>query len=227
VSEAHDLATQGDVIKVYLVDDHALVRRGLRSFLELASDIEISGEASNGREAVDELTGLIRSGNGPDVVLMDLVMPVLDGVGATTELRRLRDAPRIVMLSSFGESRHLRAALQAGVSGYLLKDTSPENVVAAVRSAHRGQLHLDAALSSQLSLAMSAPIPPAALTLREREVVALIAQGMSNDDIAAALFISERTARTHVSHLLGKLGLDSRIQLALWAIDRDYLRVAN
>ena len=214
----------GEPISVYLVDDHALIRRGLRSFLETSPDIVVVGEASNGAEAVEAITALVGAGTGPDVVLMDLMMPVLDGIGAAEQLRDLPNGPRIVMLSSFGEVRHLRSALQAGVAGYLLKDTSPENVAAAVRAAHRGQLHLDAALSAKVAQAMSPSMPEVELTAREKEVLALVARGMSNDDIASTLFISERTARTHVSHLLGKLGLDSRIQLALWSFDRDASR---
>jgi DNA-binding NarL/FixJ family response regulator len=213
-------------IRVFVADDHAVVRRGLQSFLATEPDIEVIGEAENGREAVREISRLIASGEAPDVVLMDLVMPELDGVGAALELRELPGAPRVVMMTSFGEVEHLRAALQAGVSGYLLKDSGAENVAAAVRAAYSGQLHLDAKVSAQLSQAL-APVPPdgaAGLTPRERDVVVLVARGQSNKDIARALFISERTARTHVSHLLGKMGLQSRIQLALWALEHGFGR---
>lgn len=215
------IRTDDAVISVFLVDDHALIRRGLRSFLELFPDILVSGEASDGREAVDAIRAMVHDGDGPDVVLMDLVMPALDGVGAALELRGLAGGPQLVMLSSFGEVRHLRAALQAGVAGYLLKDASPEFVVEAIRNAHRGQLHLDVALSTKLAEAMAVPTMGPDLTSREKEVLTLVARGMSNDDIASNLHISERTARTHVSHLLGKLGFESRIQLALWALDQE------
>ena len=211
-------------IRVFVADDHAVVRRGLHSFLATEPDIEVIGEAENGREAVREISRLIDAGEAPDIVLMDLVMPELDGIGATVELRELAGAPRVVMMTSFGEVEHLRAALQAGVSGYLLKDSGAENVAAAVRAAYSGQLHLDAAVSARLSQVLApTPVDDATrLTPRERDVVALVARGQSNKDIARTLFISERTARTHVSHLLGKLGLQSRIQLALWALEHGF-----
>jgi len=221
-SDAHAPAP----IRVFVADDHAVVRRGLHSFLATEPDIEVIGEAGNGRDAVREIARLIAAGEGADVVLMDLVMPELDGVEAAMELRELPGAPRVVMMTSFGEVEHLRAALQAGVSGYLLKDSGAKNVAAAVRAAHSGQLHLDAKVSARLSQAL-APVPvdgAAGLTPREREVVVLVARGQSNKDIARALFLSERTARTHVSHLLGKLGLQSRIQLALWALEHGFDR---
>jgi DNA-binding NarL/FixJ family response regulator len=160
---------------------------------------------------------LIAAGAGPDVALVDLVMPRMDGIAVARALQRIPGAPRIVILTSFADAEHLRAALQIGVTGYVLKTASAETIADAVREASRGRLHLDATLSASLTRAVTFGEPAAQLTPREREVVALIAKGRSNRDIAAALFISERTARTHVSHLLGKVGVESRIQLAIWA----------
>jgi len=212
-------------IRVFIVDDHAVVRRGLHAFLASEPDIEVIGEASDGRDAVRDVSRMIADGNQPDVVLMDLLMPGLDGGSATVELRRVSDTLRVVIMTSSGEVEHLRAALQAGVAGYVLKESRVENVVTAVRAASAGQLYLDPAVSPKLPEAVTHVSPDYGLTTREREVVSLVARGRSTRDIAGDLFISERTARTHVSHLLGKLGLESRIQLALWGrehrFDRD------
>lgn len=209
-------------IAVYVADDHDVVRSGLRSFLASEPDIVVVGEAADGRSAVVEIAQLAANGEGPDVVLMDLVMPELGGVDATIELRRLAIPPRVVIMTSDGDAAQLRAALLAGVSGYLPKYAGAANVVAAVRSAHAGELHLDAAASAQLTEALS-PAPAARpWTPRERDVLALVAKGESNRGIAAALFISERTARTHVSLLLRKLGLPSRMRLALWTLEHGF-----
>jgi DNA-binding NarL/FixJ family response regulator len=151
-----------------------------------------------------------------------LVLPGLDGIGVTQALREMAGRPRVMILSSFGDVEHLRAALRAGISGYVLKSASAETIAQAVREVHAGQLYLDPSLSPSLSQAVSPAGMAVSLTPREREVVALVAKGMSNRDIAAALYLSERTARTHVSHLLGKLGLQSRIQLAIWAHDNGF-----
>lgn len=204
-------------IRVFIVDDHSIVRHGLTSYLGVAGDIEVVGEAADGDEAVGAVAELAAAGRGPDVALVDLVMPGLDGVGVAQALRRLPEPPRVMILSSFGDSERLRSALRAGVSGYVLKSASPEEIAEAVREVSSGRLHLDAALSTSLAQALTPSGIPVSLTYREREVVALIAKGKSNKDIAAALVISERTARTHVSHLLGKLGLESRMQLAIWS----------
>lgn len=204
-------------IRVFIVDDHAVVRRGLRSFLGIDPDFEVLGEASNGVDAIRSLAGLRAAGNAPDVVLMDLVMPELDGVATTALLREYSDTTRVVIMTSFGEVEHLRAALQSGAIGFLLKDSDPEDVVAAVRTVSRGQLYIDAQLRDQLVQALAPVAGEPTFTPREREITGLVARGMSNIEIAEALFISERTARSHVSHVLGKLGFRSRIQLALWA----------
>jgi DNA-binding NarL/FixJ family response regulator len=204
-------------IRVFIVDDHSIVRHGLTSYLGVTGDIEVAGAAADGAEAIETITSLAAGGLGPDVALVDLVMPGLDGIGVAQALRRLPEPPRVVILSSFGDVEHLRSALRAGVSGYVLKSAPAEEIARAVREVHSGRLHLDAALSSSLTEAVAPSGIVVSLTEREREVVALVAKGMANRDIATTLFISERTARTHVSHLLGKLGLESRMQLAIWA----------
>jgi len=205
-------------IRVLLVDDHAVVRRGLRGFLELLDDIEIVGEAENGRLAIDAARAL-----QPDVVLMDLLMPVLDGVTATAELKDTLPDVQVVALTSFVEEDRVTAVLEAGASGFLLKDADADEVAAAIRAAHRGEVRLDPAVARILTRRVAArrePAPPAAsLTEREREVLALIAHGLGNQAIADRLGITERTARTHVSNILGKLGLASRTQAALWAVE--------
>jgi DNA-binding NarL/FixJ family response regulator len=204
-------------IRVFIADDHSIVRHGLTAYLGVTGDIKVVGEAADGAEAVRAITELATAGRGPDVALVDLVMPRLDGVGVAQALRLLPESPRVMILSSFGDVERLRSALRAGVSGYVLKSASAEEIAAAVRAVSSGRLHLDAALSASLTAAVAPSGIAVSLTDREREVVALVARGMSNKHIAAALVISERTARTHVSHLLGKLGLESRMQLAIWA----------
>jgi DNA-binding NarL/FixJ family response regulator len=207
-------------IRVLLVDDHEMVRRGLRSFLELLSDIEIVGEAENGREGVTAVGELM-----PDVVLMDLLMPELDGIGATEAIRAEHPEVEIVALTSFIEEERVTAALEAGASGFLLKDADADDVAAAIRAAHRGEVHLDPAVASLLARRVRDGAAARAddhepLTEREREVLGLVARGLSNKAIADELSITERTARTHVSNILGKLGLSSRTQAALYAVER-------
>jgi DNA-binding NarL/FixJ family response regulator len=202
-----------------LVDDHAVVRRGLRGFLELIDDIEIVGEAENGALAVgiaDQLK--------PDVILMDLLMPELDGIGAIAAIKATNPGIEIVALTSFIEEERVTSALEAGASGYLLKDAEADDVVAAIRAAHNGEVHLDPQVAFLLARRLrerkteSRHIEP--LTERELEVLGLVGQGRSNKEIASDLGITERTARTHVSNILGKLGLASRTQAALYAVER-------
>jgi DNA-binding NarL/FixJ family response regulator len=204
-------------IRVLLVDDHAVVRTGLRSFLDLLDDIEVVGEASDGREGVEAARQ-----SRPDVVLMDLLMPNLDGIGATAAIRTELPETEVVALTSFIEEDKVTAALEAGASGYLLKDADAEEVAAAVRAAHAGEIHLDPAvarlLAERLRQRASAP-QPEPLTERERDVLRLVGRGMSNKEIASELVITERTARTYVSNVLGKLGLASRTQAALYAVE--------
>jgi len=207
-------------IRVLLVDDHAMVRRGLRGFLELLDDMEIVGEAENGREAVEEVERV-----QPDVVLMDLLMPELDGIGAIAAIREAWPAVEVVALTSFVEEARVTAALEAGASGFILKDADADDVASAIRSAHRGEVHLDPAVAllvarrvrSKAARTDERAVP---LTDREREVLSLVAHGLSNKAIADHLSITERTARTHVSNILGKLGLSSRTQAALYAVER-------
>ena len=206
-------------IRVFLVDDHVVVRRGMRAFFGMFDDIEILGEAADGRAALDELAVLAAHQRLPDVVLMDLLMPRLDGVAATTAIKGLYPSVEVVALTSFSEAERVHLALAAGAAGYLLKDAEADEVVAAVRAACRGEVHLDPVVARKLTRSLVAPQQTAtALTRREREILVLVAQGGSNRDIAKALVISERTARTHVSNVLTKLGLTSRTQAALWAI---------
>ena len=183
-------------IRVFIADDHSIVRHGLTAYLGLTGDIEVVGEAADGAEAVRAITELVAAGRGPDVVLVDLVMPRLDGVGVTQALRLLPEPPRVMILSSFGDVAQLRSALRAGVSGYVLKSASAEEIAAAVHAVSSGRLHLDAALSASLTAAVAPSGIPVSFTDREHEVVALVARGMSNKRIAASLGISERTART-------------------------------
>ncbi len=204
-------------ISVLIVDDHAVVRQGLRTFLELHDDINIAGEAVNGRAAV-EIVKQLR----PDVVLMDLVMPELDGIAATREITALGLPVRVIALTSFIQDEMIIPAIQAGACSYLLKDVAPNDLVEAIRAARRGEvrLHPDAArkLMSQVAKPPVQPTGVDELTAREREVLTLIARGHSNREIADNLVISEKTVKTHVSSLLGKLHQADRTQLAIFAL---------
>ncbi len=208
-------------IRVYLVDDHGVVRRGMRAYLEMLDDIDVVGEAPNGEAAVEELGRLAGAGQPPDVVMMDLLMPGMDGIAATGLIRERHPEIEVVALTSFVAQDKVQAALAAGASGYVLKDADADEVASAIRAAHRGEVHLAPAAVRELTKALRAPAPdPEAepLTDRERQVLALVAEGASNKEIGEALFISERTARTHVSNILMKIGVRSRTQAALWAI---------
>jgi DNA-binding NarL/FixJ family response regulator len=208
-----------DRIRVFVVDDHAVVRRGMRAFFATLEDIEVVGEAVDGRAALDELAVAAGGGLLPDVVLMDLVMPRLDGVSAIAAIKSAYPAVEVVAMTSFSEAERVHAALSAGASGYLLKDADADEVAAAVRAAHAGEVHLDAAVARKLTRSLvGGHEGSTALSVREREVLVLVAQGRSNQEIADDLVISERTARTHVSNVLLKLNLTSRTQAALWAI---------
>ncbi|WP_394620546.1 response regulator [Lentzea sp. JNUCC 0626] len=201
-------------IRVFLVDDHAVVRCGMRAFFEMLDDIEVVGEAGDGEAALAALASLDEL---PDVVLMDLLMPRLDGISATRAIKQLYPQVEVVALTSFSEAERVHVALEAGAAGYLLKDAEADQVGAAVRAATRGQVHLDPAVARTLTRSLAAP-QRCSLTPREQEILVHVAHGRSNRDIASALVISERTARTHVSNVLGKLGLASRTQAALWAV---------
>ena len=211
-------------VRVFLVDDHTVVRRGLRAYLETVDDMEVVGEAADGQAALDGIEALAAAGRPPDVALMDLVMPGMDGVTATEAISRRHPEMEVVAMTSFTQANLVHGALQAGAAGYLLKDAEADEVAAAIRAARRGEVHLDPAVAKQLTRSLVTPEPRAvdSLTDREREVLALVARGLSNQQIADSLVISERTARTHVSNILGKLGVASRTQAALLAI-REHL----
>jgi two-component system, NarL family, response regulator LiaR len=204
-----------DPIRVLLVDDHAVVREGLRTFLSLQEDVQVVGEAADGEEGVRAAERL-----RPDVVLMDLVMPRLDGVGAMRELGRRLPGARVIVLTSFADDARLLPAIRAGAAGYLLKDVHPRELARAVRAAHAGQALLDPVVAARLVEEVAAPAaadPLASLTPREREVLALVARGAPNGRIALELGISEKTVKTHVGHVLAKLGVTDRTQAALLA----------
>ncbi|MFJ5934955.1 response regulator [Streptomyces sp. NPDC093071] len=203
-------------IRVLLVDDHQVVRRGLRTFLEVQDDIEVVGEASDGDEGVARAEEL-----RPDIVLMDVKMPGTDGIEALKRLRELANPARVLIVTSFTEQRTVVPALRAGASGYVYKDIDPDALAGAIRSVHAGHVLLQpevagALLSPDDSHGGTGRGP--SLTEREREVLGLIADGRSNREIARALVLSEKTVKTHVSNILMKLDLADRTQAALWAV---------
>jgi NarL family two-component system response regulator LiaR len=207
-------------IRVMIVDDHAVVREGLRTFLQLQDGIEVVGEAADGREAVELGPRL-----SPDVILMDLVMPRLDGVRAMRALRQLVPDARLIVLTSFLDDERLMPAVQAGAAGYLLKDVEPAELARAVRAAHAGEALIDPTVAARLLRTLSGPRLPVPgdgdqLTRREREVLELIAAGRSNKRIARELGIAEKTVKTHVGHVLAKLGVSDRTQAALLAVQQ-------
>ena len=206
-------------LTVFLVDDHAIVRSGVRAYLDMIDDITVAGEAGTGQEALDRIAVLEPAGGLPDVVLMDLLMPGMDGIEATRQLKARWPDVEVVAVTSFLEEAKVRAALEAGAAGYLLKDAQADQVAAAIRAAAAGQCHLDPAVGKLLAATLRAPRPAAdSLTARERDVLTLIAEGATNRQIARRLGVTERTARTHVSNILAKLDLTSRTQAALWAV---------
>ncbi|MFI8360967.1 response regulator [Streptomyces sp. NPDC085612] len=206
----------GSRIRVLLVDDHQVVRRGLRTFLEVQDDIEVVGEASDGEEGIARAEEL-----RPDVVLMDVKMPGTDGIEALRRLRALANPARVLIVTSFTEQRTAVPALRAGAAGYVYKDIDPDALAGAVRSVHAGHVLLQPEVAEAL-LAQEEQVPaagrPGSLTDREREVLCLIADGRSNREIARALVLSEKTVKTHVSNILMKLDLSDRTQAALWAV---------
>jgi DNA-binding NarL/FixJ family response regulator len=216
-------------IRVLIVDDHAMVRRGMRDFLDLHDDLEVVGEAANGREALAQAEALL-----PDVVVMDLLMPDLDGIAATAQLKELHPRIEVVVITSFIEEERITGALAAGASGFLLKDAEADDLAAAIRSARAGDVYLDPAVAGIVARRLRAGATGAGghgdavatLTVRERDVLAAVARGLSNRAIADELGIAERTARTHVSNILAKLGLASRTQAALFAVEHHLDRVS-
>jgi len=222
----------GGRIRVLIVDDHAMVRQGLRTFLELHDNpaelpIEVVGEAVNGMEAVE-----FARRTKPDIVLLDLVMPEMDGIQATPRIIECSPHSRVIILTSFGEENKVVPAIQAGAHGYLLKDIAPDKLVQAIRSAHRGEVQLHPSAAKQLMSAVAQKDPGGdirsnqpdvdELTDRECEVLGLIASGMSNREIAEKLVISEKTVKTHVSSILSKLHLEDRTQAAIYALKHGF-----
>lgn len=200
-------------VRVLLVDDHTVMRQGVRMLLTLDAEIEVIGEAANGRDAVT-LAHQLR----PDVVLMDLLMPVMDGLSAITEIRRDLPETEIVALTSVLEDSIVTDVVRAGAIGYLLKDAGGDEVIKAIRAAAQGEVHLSPQAAARLVRDVRAPENPQTLTVRETEVLKLMAQGKSNKEIAQALKIGEKTVHSHVSNILSKLNVPSRTQAALYAI---------
>lgn len=204
-------------ITVLIVDDHAIVRKGLRALLATERDIQVVGEAADGEEAESQARTL-----SPDVILMDLVMPKLDGIEATRRIAARQPRVRILVLTSFAADDKVFPAIKAGALGYLLKDSSPEELVKSIHQVYRGEPSLEPAIArkmlSELSHPAKAPLTAEHLTERESDVLRLVAQGKNNKEIAEQLTITEMTVRTHVSNILGKLHLASRTQAALYAL---------
>jgi len=217
--------TNDKKIGVLVVDDHIVVRQGLRMFIEMQSDMEVVGEGSNGTEAV-----ALASQLNPDVILLDLLMPQMDGVEATRIILQNNPHSRVLILTSFGEDDKVFPAIRAGAHGYLLKDIQPRELVQAIRETYQGKAQLHPDVARRLMMAVSGEVPskvpkPASLptelhvlTEREREVLDLISRGMTNREIAKKMVISEKTVKTHVSNLLDKLDLEDRTRAAIWAL---------
>jgi DNA-binding NarL/FixJ family response regulator len=217
-----------ETIGVVVVDDHELVRRGLLAFLDTEPDIDVVGEAAGGAQALDLLASMASDGRRPDVIVMDLQMAPIDGIESTRRVRALYDDVEVVALTSFAEDERVHAALRAGASGYVLKDSDADAVAAAVRAAHRGELQLDPGVARRLMASRGDgpdDDPISQLTSRELDVLRLVAEGKPNKGIATDLAISERTARTHVSRILRKLRLTSRTEAALWAVREGLVKV--
>ena len=203
------------MIRVLIADDHAVVRQGLRTYLELQDDIEVAAEAADGEAAVAEAVRI-----APDVVLLDLAMPRMDGLAALRELRQRAPAARVLVLTSFGEDDRLFTALRSGAAGFLLKDAEPAELARAIRSAHEGQAPLSPAVATRVVEELASGRRPRALdvlTPRELDVLRLVARGRSNKRIALELGVAEKTVKTHVGHVLAKLDLTDRTQAALYA----------
>ena len=200
-------------IRILLVDDHSVVRQGLRMFLALDPDLEVIGEATDGTEAVRMAREL-----QPDVVLMDMLMPVMDGVAATAAIRRELPDTEVIALTSVLEDDKVVGAVRAGAIGYLLKDTEADELRRAIKAAADGQVQLSPKAAARLMREVRAPDSPEALTERETDVLRLLAQGKSNKEIAHLLSLSEKTVKTHVSNILSKLNVPSRTQAALYAV---------
>ena len=214
------------MIGVLLVDDQSLIRQGLKALLELEPDLQVVGEAENGQSALDLIETLQSKPLQPDGVMMDVRMPVMDGVAATREIGKRFAGTKVVVLTTFDDDEYVAAALRYGAIGYLLKDTPSEELAAAIRAVHKGYTQLGPGLVEKImaKVPAAAPVPPASpppswdeLTPREREVLSMIAKGASNREIAQALFISEGTVKNHVTNILNRLNLRDRTQAAIFA----------
>jgi DNA-binding NarL/FixJ family response regulator len=201
-----------------LADDHAVVRRGLRAFLQELPDMRVVAEAGDGQEVLQRLHDLETDGELPDVIVMDLVMPRQDGLVTTAAVRTRYPDVEVVILTSFVGGDRVRDVMQAGAKGYLVKSADVDAIAAAIRTVRQGDVHLGPIAARHLAATLHAPAGPAPLTPREREVLALVGQGFTNQAIADQLVLSERTVRTHMTAVLGKLGLSSRTQAALYAV---------
>lgn len=213
------MTSQVEKIKVLIADDHQIVRQGLRTFLELQQDIVVVGEAGDGLTAVE-----MSRQHEPQVVLMDLVMPQMDGVEAIRRIKTLNGNIKIIALTSFSEDDKVMTAIQSGASSYLLKDVTPDDLVDAIRATHRGEVRLSQSVTGKLMEQIArqsgseSPDPAIYMTAREYDVIRLVGQGRGNQEIAESLFISDKTVKTHVSNILRKLNLTDRTQLAIYAI---------
>jgi NarL family two-component system response regulator LiaR len=213
------MTSQVEKIKVLIADDHQIVRQGLRTFLELQQEIVVVGEAGDGLTAVE-----MSRQHEPQVVLMDLVMPQMDGIEAIRRIKTLNGNIKIIALTSFSEDDKVMTAIQSGASSYLLKDVTPDDLVDAIRATHRGEVRLSQSVTGKLmeqiarQCGSESPDPAIYLTAREYDVIRLVGQGRGNQEIAESLFISDKTVKTHVSNILRKLNLTDRTQLAIYAI---------
>ncbi len=213
-------------IRILIVDDHPVVRKGMRAMLESEPDLEIAGEAKNGAEALGQYKAA-----RPDVILMDLVMPVMDGIEAIQSIRGFDQRARILVLTSFTSDEKVFAAIRAGAAGYMLKDSDPEDLLRAIHQVHRGESSLHPAIAHKVLAELAhLPEPKAraeALTEREKEVLGYIAQGMNNNQIAEKMVVSRATVHSHVNRILSKLQLDSRTQAALYAVRSGYITIGR
>jgi len=215
-----------ETIRLLIADDHAIVREGLRALIATEPGLELVAEASDGIEAVSKVHAF-----KPDVILLDMMMPRKDGLGAIEEIMKEQPNARILVLTSFAEDDKVFPAIKAGALGYLLKDSSPQELLQAIRNVYQGEASLHPTIARKLMRELHQPpsLPPTTdpLTEREVEVLRLVAQGLSNDDIAEKLVVSERTVRTHVSHILDKLHMANRTQMALYAVREGIAKLDN
>ena len=203
-------------ISILIVDDHAIVSQGLRTYLDLQADMHVVGEAADGKQAIDKVKDLL-----PEIVLMDLVMPGMDGVQATREITAISPSTRVIVLTSFSEDEQVFNSIKAGAQGYLMKDVLPQDLARAIRTVYRGEAQLDPEIARKLMHEFTHPQPTKPkhdLTERELEVLRLISQGKSNKEISEDLVLSEKTVKTHVSNILQKLHLSDRTQAAVFAL---------